>query len=123
GFIINMGSATDLPADIIAAYNAPFPDDTYKEGARQFPMLVPSTPDDPASDANRAAWDVLRKFDKPWLTAFSDKDPITRGGDAMFQREVPGAAGQPHTTIANGGHFLQEDQGETLAQVIVAWLA
>ena len=86
-------------------------------------MLVPSTPDDPASDANRAAWDVLRKFDKPWLTAFSDKDPITRGGDAMFQREVPGAAGQPHTTIANGGHFLQEDQGETLAQVIVAWLA
>ena len=123
GFIINMGSATDLPADIIAAYNAPFPDDTYKEGVRQFPMLVPSTPDDPASAANRAAWDVLRNFDKPWLTAFSDKDPITRGGDAMFQREVPGAAGQPHTTIADGGHFLQEDQGEALAQVIVAWLA
>jgi haloalkane dehalogenase len=123
GFIINMGSATDLAPEIIAAYNAPFPDDSYKEGARQFPMLVPSTPDDPASAANRAAWDVLRKFDKPWLTAFSDKDPITRGGDAAFQRDVPGAAGQPHTTIADGGHFLQEDQGEALAQVIVAWLA
>jgi haloalkane dehalogenase len=123
GFIINMGSATDLAPEIMAAYNAPFPDDSYKEGARQFPMLVPSTPDDPASAANRAAWDVLRKFDKPWLTAFSDKDPITRGGDAAFQRDVPGAAGQPHTTIADGGHFLQEDQGEALAQVIVAWLA
>jgi haloalkane dehalogenase len=123
GFIINMGSATDLSAEVIAAYNAPFPDDSYKEGARQFPMLVPSRPDDPASPANRAAWETLRTFDKPWLCAFSDKDPITRGGDAVFQREVPGAQGQPHTTIENGGHFLQEDQGEALAQVIVAWLA
>lgn len=123
GFIMNMGTVTDLPAQVVAAYNAPFPDDTYKEGARQFPLLVPCRPDDPASDANRAAWETLRAFDKPFLTAFSDKDPIMRGGDAVFQRDVPGAQGQPHTTIAGGGHFVQEDKGVELANVIVAWLA
>jgi haloalkane dehalogenase len=123
GFIMNMGTVSDLSPAVVEAYNAPFPDDAYKEGARQFPLLVPCRPDDPASAANRAAWESLRKFDKPFLTAFSDKDPIMRGGDAVFQHDVPGAAGQPHTTIAGGGHFLQEDQGEVLAQVIVAWLA
>jgi haloalkane dehalogenase len=108
---------------VYAAYNAPFPDDTYKAGARQFPMLVPTSLEDPASDANRKAWETLRAFDKPFLTAFSDKDPITKGGDAAFQREVPGCAGQPHTTIEGAGHFLQEDRGEQLAQVIASWVA
>jgi haloalkane dehalogenase len=123
GFIVSSGCHTKLTDDVTAAYDAPFPDDSYKAGARQFPMLVPTTPDDPASAVNRQAWEVLRAFDKPFLTAFSDQDPITRGGDAVFQREVPGCAGQPHTTIEGGGHFLQEDRGEQLARVIERWLA
>jgi haloalkane dehalogenase len=81
-------------------------------------MLVPTSPDDPAAAANRAAWDVLRRFDKPFLTAFSDQDQITRGGDRAFQEAVPGCAGQPHTTITGGGHFLQEDKGDELATVV-----
>ena len=81
------------PSEVIAAYNAPFPDESYKEGARQFPVLVPSRPDDPASDANRRAWEVLRRFDKPFLCAFSDRDPITHGADRLFLDMVPGAAG------------------------------
>jgi haloalkane dehalogenase len=123
GFIVGSGCHA-MPADaVIAAYDAPFPDDTYKAGARQFPMLVPTAPDDPAASPNRAAWGTLRAWKKPFLTAFSDQDAITRGGDRVFQREVPGCAGQPHTTIEGGGHFLQEDKGETLAHVIVDWLA
>jgi haloalkane dehalogenase len=122
GFIVSTGCATTPPDDVVAAYDAPFPDDSYKAGARQFPLLVPTTPDDPASAANRRSWETLRAWTKPFLTAFSDQDPITRGGDAAFQREVPGCKGQPHTTIKGGGHFLQEDQGEQLASVIVDWL-
>jgi haloalkane dehalogenase len=121
GFIVNTGCTSDLSSDVVAAYDAPFPDERYKAGARQFPMLVPTQPDDPASAANRAAWDVLRTFTRPWLTAFSDDDPITRGGDRAFQREIPGCAGQPHTTIAGGGHFLQEDRGVELAQVVASF--
>lgn len=118
GFIVSTGCVSDLPTEVVAAYDAPFPDDRHKAGARQFPMLVPTSPDDPAVPANRAAWDVLRRFDKPFLTAFSDRDPITAGGDAVFRREVPGCAGQPHTTIEGAGHFLQEDKGEELARVV-----
>ncbi|MSO79663.1 MAG: alpha/beta fold hydrolase [Acidimicrobiia bacterium] len=122
GNIVNGGCTSDLAPQVIAAYDAPFPDESYKEGARQFPPLVPSTPDDPASDANRAAWDVLRTFTKPFLCAFSDKDPITGGADRMLRDEIPGCEGQPHTTIEGGGHFLQEDRGEQLAQVIVEFV-
>jgi haloalkane dehalogenase len=122
GGIIKGGCATALSPEVIEAYNAPFPDDSYKEGARQFPLLVPTKPDDPASEPNREAWQVLGKWEKPFLCAFSDSDPITRGGDRAFQSMVPGTKGQPHTTIAGGGHFLQEDKGEDLAQVIVNWL-
>jgi len=107
---------------VIAAYDAPFPDDSYKAGARIFPSLVPSRPDDPASDDNRAAWAVLERFERPWLTAFSDNDPITGGGHTVFQNRVPGAAGLEHVTIAGGGHFLQEDRGPELAQVIVDFI-
>ena len=124
GRIVEGGCATrPLDPAVVAAYDAPFPDDRYKAGARQFPVLVPITPDDPASAANRRAWDVLRTWEKPWLTAFSDGDPVTAGGDAVFQARIPGAAGQPHTTIEGGGHFLQEDRGEQLAQVIVDFVA
>ena len=122
GGIVNGGSATDLAPDIIAAYDAPFPDDSYKAGARQFPTLVPTSPDDPASAANRESWKTLKAWTKPFLTAFSDRDPITKGGDHAFQRDVPGCKGQPHTTIEGGGHFLQEDCGEKLAQVIADWM-
>jgi haloalkane dehalogenase len=123
GGIISGGCVSQLSDEVIAAYDAPFPDDTYKEGARQFPLLVPSSPDDPAAPANRAAWDTLEKLQLPVLTAFSDSDPITRGADRAIQSRIPGASGQPHTTITGGGHFLQEDKGEDLAQVIVEWLS
>ncbi len=122
GGIIRGGCRTQLSPEVIEAYNAPFPDDSYKEGARQFPLLVPTRPDDPASEANRAAWKVLSTWQKPFLCAFSDEDPVTRGGDRAFQSLVPGTKEQPHTTITGGGHFLQEDKGEELARVIVVWL-
>ncbi len=122
GGIVRGGCKTELASEVIEAYNAPFPDDTYKEGARQFPLLVPTTPDDPSSEPNRAAWKVLGAWEKPFLCAFSDQDPVTRGADRAFQGMVPGTKGQPHTTIEGGGHFLQEDKGEELANVIVNWL-
>ena len=122
GWIVNSGSVSDLPADVVAAYDAPFPDESYKEGARQFPTLVPITPDDPEAEPNRRAWEVLRGYERPFLTAFGDGDPITRGGDKVFQSAVPGAAGQPHVTIEGGGHFLQEDKGVELAQAIVEFV-
>jgi len=120
GRIVRGGCVTDVAPEVVAAYDAPFPDETYKEGARQFPVLVPTRPDDPAAEANRRAWDVLRTFDKPFLCAFSDRDPITHGADALFLDAVPGAAGQDHTTIVGGGHFLQEDNGEDLARAVIA---
>lgn len=122
GRIVNGGCVTELPAEVIAAYDAPFPDESYKEGARQFPLLVPISPDDPAAPANRKAWEVLRQWQKPFLTAFSDSDPITRGGDRVFQALVPGTRGQPHRTITGAGHFLQEDKGEELAQAVVEFV-
>jgi len=123
GDIINTATTTDLAGDVVAAYNAPYPDESFKAGARQFPTLVPAQPDDPASESNRAAWEVLRAWNKPFLTAFSDSDPVTVGGDVRFQAAIPGCEGQAHTTIINGGHFLQEDQGERLAQVTNDFIA
>jgi haloalkane dehalogenase len=123
GRIVNGGCTTDLPDDVVAAYDAPFPDETYKEGARQFPLLVPTSPDDPAVPANRKAWEVLDRFDKPFLTAFSDGDPVTAGGDGPLRKRIPGAQGQPHITIEGGGHFLQEDRGPELAAVIAGFVA
>ncbi len=123
GVIVKGGCVTDVPDDVRAAYDAPFPDETFKAGARQFPMLVPSRPDDPAHDANVAAWVGLAAFDRPFLCAFSDQDPITRGADRNLKERIAGAKGQPHTTIEGGGHFLQEDRGEELAKVIVDFVA
>ena len=107
-----------LAEDVKAAYDAPFPDESYKAGARVFPTLVPITPDDPSAIANVEAWKSLREFDKPFLTAFSDSDPVTAGGDKYFQREIPGCSGQSHTTITDAAHFLQEDAGEKFADVV-----
>jgi len=123
GGIVKGGCVSDPPADVVAAYDAPYPEDRYKAGARQFPTLVPTTPDDPASAANRAAWEVLRRFEKPFLTAFGDSDAITRGADRVLQKLIPGTAGQPHTTITQAGHFIQEDKGEELARVVVDFMA
>jgi haloalkane dehalogenase len=123
GNIVNGGCATDLSPEVIAAYDAPFPDDTYKAGARIFPSLVPTSTDDPAHADQVAAWDVLSRFDRPWLCAFSDKDPVTNGGERIFLRSIPGCDGQPHTTIEGGGHFLQEDRGRELAKVMVDFIA
>ena len=123
GGIVKGGCVSELPAEVIAAYDAPFPDDRYKAGARQFPLLVPMTPDDPAAAPNRKAWEVLARWEKPFLTAFSDSDPVTRGADRLFRQVIPGAKGQPHTTIASAGHFLQEDKGEELARVVVDFMA
>jgi haloalkane dehalogenase len=123
GVIVKGGCVTDIPDEVRAAYDAPFPDETFKAGARQFPMLVPSRPDDPAHDANVAAWVGLAAFDRPFLCAFSDQDPITKGADRNLKERIAGAKGQPHTTIMGGGHFLQEDRGEELAKVIVDFVA
>jgi haloalkane dehalogenase len=123
GRIVSNGCATKLTDDVVAAYDAPFPDDTFTAGARRFPSLVPTSTDDPAHDANTKAWEVLRTFDRPFLCAFSDRDPVTKGGERQFVGHVPGTAGQPHTTIEGAGHFLQEDAGEALARVIVDFVA
>lgn len=123
GRVVANGCTSPLDAGVLAGHDAPFPDDSYKEGARVFPSLVPTSPDDPAAAANRAAWEVLSRWEKPLLTAFSDADPITHGGERVFQQRVPGAQGQPHTTIKGAGHFLQEDRGEELAQVVVDFIS
>ena len=119
GRIVQSGTVSELSPEIVAAYDAPFPDSTYKAGTRAFPRLVPTATDDPAAPANRAAWEVFRNWRKPFLTAFSNRDPITRGLDKAFVERVPGARDQPHTTIRNAGHFLQEDKGPELASVVI----
>lgn len=123
GKIVQTACARGVTPEVVAAYEAPFPDERYKAGARQFPLLVPTRPDDPASDANRAAWRSLERFDRPFLTAFSDSDPVTKGAEKPMHRRIPGAAGQAHVTIARAGHFLQEDAGEELAQVVDGFIA
>jgi len=123
GAIINGGTVTELSAEVIAAYDAPYPDDSYKAGARIWPSFVPTSPDDPEAPANRAAWEVLERFDRPFLCCFSDADPITGGGEKAFIGRVPGTAGQSHTTIEGAGHFLQEDAGPQLAQVLIDFIA
>lgn len=117
-FIVNGGSQRELSAEERAAYDAPFPDETYKSGARRFPVLVPITPEHASVRENQAAWRVLEGFTKPFLTAFSDKDAVTQGGEKLFQVRVPGAKGQNHVIIKDGGHFLQEDKPEELVELI-----
>ncbi len=120
--IINTGAFRRLGPDERRAYDAPFPGKKYLAGARAFPALVPMRPDDPASEANRRAWQVLEQWHKPFLTTFSNGDPITRGGDRYMQKRIPGAQGMPHVTL-KGGHFLQEDSPVPFAQAINALLA
>lgn len=118
GFIVNGGTTRELSAAEQAAYDAPYPDESYKSGARVFPRLVPVTPEHASVAENKAAWAALEKFEKPFLTAFSDKDMVTAGGEKVFQARVPGAKGQKHTIVAGGGHFLQEDAPDELVAII-----
>jgi haloalkane dehalogenase len=111
-----------LTPEEAAAYDAPFPDPSYKMGPRAMPSQVPTLPDDPSLPANRQAWQSLGKWQKPLLCAFSDNDPVTAGADQRFRNEVPGASGQSHVTIKGGGHFLQEGRGQELARAVVEFV-
>jgi haloalkane dehalogenase len=122
GEITQIGTVAAVPDDVRAGYDAPFPDSRYQQGARQFPLLIPTSPDDPAAAANRAAWQVLRGWDKPFLAIFTD-DPVFRDANARFQESVPGAKGQPHRLFPDTGHFLTEDLGPELAEVLVGFLS
>ena len=122
GRIVKTGCAQGLNDAAVAAYNAPFPARRYKVAARAFPSLVPITPNDPAREANERAWAVFKAWDKPFLTLFSTRDPITKGGEKAWQKNVPGAQGQPHTQIRGAGHFLQEDKGSEVALALVQFV-
>ncbi|WP_433990406.1 Haloalkane dehalogenase (plasmid) [Pseudoseohaeicola sp. NH-UV-7] len=118
GRIVSGGTQSKLTKAEEAAYDAPFPDASYLAGAREFPMLVPCRPDDPASQPNRVAWEGLRQFDKPFLTAFGADDRVMAGIEKVFQKKVPGAQGQSHVILPDAGHFLQEDVGPELASIV-----
>ena len=120
--IVKSSCVNKISNEVQKAYDAPFPDETFKAGARRFPMLVPTSPNDPSSQPNREAWEKLKNWHKPFLTAFSDSDPITKGGDILFQKLIPGCKGISHKTIVGAGHFLQEDKGPELAQLIVDFI-
>ena len=119
---VEAGCARPMSDEVRLAYDAPFPDESYKVAARAFPGLVPITPDDPASEANRAAWATLAASSTPVLVAFSDSDPITGPMAPILKEVLPGAKGREHPTIENAGHFLQEDAGPELAAAIVAFV-
>ena len=121
GRIVASGCVTKLSPEVRRAYDAPFPTRAHKAGARVFPLLVPTAESDPAVPANRAAWDALGRWEKPFLTLFGKNDPILGRGDAPLQAQVPGAKGQPHERFW-GGHFVQEDRGDHLASTIVEWM-
>ena len=122
GRIVKTGCALGLTPQEIAAYDAPFPSRKYKVAARLFPTFVPTTPDDPERQNNERAWDFFKQCQKPFLTLFSNRDPVTRGGHKMWQKLVPGAQGQAHAVTRGAGHFLQEDKGEEVAQAIDAFI-
>ncbi|MFG2077590.1 haloalkane dehalogenase [Nonomuraea maritima] len=122
GRLVQAGCRTELTPQVRAAYDAPFPDESYKAGPRAMPGLVPITPDDPAAPANRAAWQVLTTLDRPFLVAFSDSDPITGGMAPVLRRSMAGAAGLRHPVIEGAGHFLQEDAGAELGREIARFV-
>ena len=117
---VRNGTTKGINDDALAAYNAPFPDDDHKQGVRQFPNLVPGTPRTPSAEPNKEAWNILRTWEKPFLCAFSDKDPIFSGVENSFYKLVPGCKDMPHVTIENAGHFLQEDQPEACVNAILS---
>jgi len=116
------GVSGPLPPEVKAAYDAPFPDESYRAGVAAFPLLIPLKPDDPGAAESRAAREKLRQWHKPALVMFSDSDPVTNGVDRFFRQLIPSAAQQPEITIQNAGHFLQEEQGEIIADHITAFI-
>ena len=122
GRIVKAGCAQGLTPQELAAYNAPFPTRRHRIAARLFPGFVPTRPDDPERENNERAWEFFKRWDKPFLTLFSNRDPVTRGGHRIWQQLVPGAQGQPHAVTRGAGHFLQEDKGAEVAQAIVAFI-
>jgi haloalkane dehalogenase len=120
GRIVSAGTVRRVPPKVRAGYDAPFPDKTYQAGARAFPQLVPTSPDNPAVPANRAAWDALGRWEKPFLAIFGAHDPILGQADRPLIKHVPGAAGQPHARI-RASHFIQEDSGPELAERVLSW--
>jgi haloalkane dehalogenase len=123
GRIVSFGCVAPLSAAETAAYDAPFPSRAHQTAARAYPSFVPISPADPECAANTQAWGMLRHWQKPFITLFSTRDPVTRGGDRMFQEAVPGAQGQAHTRVRTAGHFLQEDKGPELAQLLWQFMA
>jgi haloalkane dehalogenase len=122
GKVMGVAGGRPMPAEIVAAYEAPFPDARFLAGARRFPSLVPVFPDDPEIPANREAWKTLAAFDRPFLTAFSDRDPVTAGMEKVLQERIAGAKAVRHVTIRGAGHFLQEDAGEEVAKTVVDFI-
>ncbi len=122
GQLLQESTVTQLHPEVVAAYDAPFPDVTYKAGARAWPSLVPMFSDMPAVEENKRAWEVFETWQKPTLVMFSDGDPITGGGDRRFRRRIPAAAREPEITIHGAGHFLQEDKGEEIAENVIAFM-
>jgi haloalkane dehalogenase len=123
GRLVRSGCRRPMSPQVQAGYDAPFPDESFKVGPRAMPGLVPIRPGDPASDANRGAWAALSESQFPVLVAFSDGDPITAAMGPILRRALPGAQGRDHPTIANAGHFLQEDAGPELAAAIIGFVA
>jgi haloalkane dehalogenase len=120
--VLQRGTTSDLTPEVLAAYDAPFPDESYKAGPRALPAMVPTAPDDPEARANRKAWHVLSEWEKPFLTLFGAEDPITAGAENIFQQRIPGASGQPHHVFPETGHFLQEDRGPKIAHRILRFM-
>jgi haloalkane dehalogenase len=118
-FMNSLGVTSPFPTEVAKGYEAPFPDPSYKMGPRAMPSYVPTLPTSPSLEAQRQAWEFFDNFDKPFLCAFSDNDPVTAGGDREFLNRVPGTKGLPHTTIKGGGHFLQEMQPQQVSNVIL----
>jgi haloalkane dehalogenase len=122
GRIVKAGCAQGLTPQELAAYDAPFPTRRHRIATRMLPGFVPTRPDDPERENNERAWEFFKRWDKPFLTLFSNRDPVTRGGHRIWQQLVPGAQGQPHAVTRGAGHFLQEDKGAEVAQAIVAFI-
>lgn len=119
---VPFATARDIEPAAVAAYDAPFPSEWHKAGVRHFPLIIPVTKTDPGAAINRATWQALADFDRPFLTIFGDSDPATRGWEEIFCERVPGAKGQPHVILERAGHFWQEDCGEDAARIILDWM-
>ena len=115
-------TASEVPEPVLAAYDAPFPDESYAVGPRRLPALMGTTPRSECARINRDSVESLRASGVPLLTAFSDGDPGTAGWAEVMADWIPGAAGQLHVTIAGAGHFLQEDRGPELADVVAQFV-